>query len=553
MLSHLHVKDIALIRESDVEFGDGLNILTGETGAGKSILIDSINLALGSKANRDMIRSGCEYGLVELVFTDLNEKQERKLREMDVEPEEGMLIIRRRLSDKRTEIRINDRISTLSRLREITELLIDIHGQHEHQSLLRDGSHLRILDSFIYREAGGLRQSVKTAYRSYKEAAERLSEFNLDESRRQRELDFLEFEIRELEEAELKNGEEEELSDRYRRYRNSERIQSSVSEALEILEEASLDRAVGLIERALSYDDALKGIADSLYDLQSINQDSQRELRHYLDGSEIDEEDFRSTEERLNLIRSVLAKYGNTVERAEEELAAKKSRLAMLRDYESSKKKAEEELAVSRENLILLCRQLSRKREAGAVLLCKRIEEELKELGFLSVRLEMPFKALTEPTERGMDEAHFEVSLNPGEPLRPLSEVASGGELSRIMLSIKTVLADGDEIPTLIFDEVDTGISGRTAERVAEKLKKISKNHQVILITHLPQIAAKADRHFEIEKSASEGHTHTEIRELSEEESVLELGRLLAGESVTEAVLENARELKALAKRGISE
>lgn len=549
MLSHLHVKDMALIDSSDVEFEEGLNILTGETGAGKSILIGSMNLALGSKANKDMIRNGKDSGSVELVFTELTERQEQKLRDMDIEPEEGMLIIRRKISEKKSEIRINDRISTLSKLREVTEMLIDIHGQHEHQSLLKDGSHLRILDSFIYRDAGGLRQSVKTAYRLYREAEKRLQGFDLDEGQRQRELGFLEFEIKELESAELREGEETELSEKYRRYQNSEKIQSSLSEALELLEQAELSHAVGNLERAQRYDESLKGILDSLYDLQSISEDVSRELRHYLDRNEYNEEDFRITEERLNFIRGILVKYGNTVEKAEQELESKKLRRQELLDYDSSKKRAEEELQKSKQDLLLLCQQLKKKREAGAVLLCQRIAQEMQEMGFLSIRFEMPFTILKEPTENGMDEAHFEVSLNPGEPVRPLSEVASGGELSRIMLSIKTVLADGDEIPTLIFDEVDTGISGRTAEKVAEKLRKISRNHQVILITHLPQIAAKADQHFVIEKSAENGRTHTEIRELSEEESVMELGRLLAGGHITEAVLENARELKALAKK----
>ncbi len=548
MLSHLHVKDMALIDSSDVEFGEGLNILTGETGAGKSILIGSINLALGSKANKDMIRSGKDYGAVELVFTDLSEQQERRLREMDIDPEEGMLIIRRKISEKKSEIRINDRISTLSKLREVTEMLIDIHGQHEHQSLLKDGSHLRILDSFIYRDSGGLKQSVKTAYRNYKNAEEKLQDFNLDEVQRQREIDFLEFEIREIEEAELKEGEEEELSEKYRRYQNSEKIKNSLAEALEIIESSEYSRAIGNLERVQSYDDSLQGILDSLYDLQSISEDTGRELRHYLDQNEYNEEDFLNTEERLNFIRNILVKYGNTVERAEQELDQKKLRLQELLDYDSSKKRCEEELKQAKQDLLVLCRELSKKRQAGAVILCRRIAQEMQEMGFLTIRFEMPFRELSEPGENGMDEAHFEVSLNPGEPVRPLSEVASGGELSRIMLSIKTVLADGDEIPTLIFDEVDTGISGRTAEKVAEKLRKISQNHQVILITHLPQIAAKADQHFEIVKFVEEGHTHTKIRELNQEESVMELGRLLAGGKLTDAVIQNARELKSLAK-----
>ncbi|HCS66820.1 MAG TPA: DNA repair protein RecN [Oribacterium sp.] len=544
MLYHLHVKDLALIDSADVEFGPGLNILTGETGAGKSILIGSINLALGSKASRDIIRSGQPYGLVELVFGDFSAELVEKLRALDIEPEEGQLIIRRKISSTRSEIKINDETVTLSKLRKVTELLMDIHGQHEHQSLLREGFHLKILDDYQQRETGALRAEIAERYRSYGALREKLAGFDMDEGQRQRELDFLQFEIEDIEKAGLREGEEEELAEKYRKYQNAQRIYSSVAETREILEGVDFSTAIHAMQNALSYDPELKNISDSLYDLSSISEDTVRALDHYMEDNVYDEEEFETITERLDYIRSILMKYGGTVARVEETLQEKKRRLAELEDYDAARARCQKELAKAESLLRTRCAELSRRRAEGAEKLSARIRQELSEMGFLDIRFELPLTPLREPTANGMDEAHFVVSLNPGEPMRPLSEVASGGELSRIMLSIKTVLADRDEIPTLIFDEIDTGISGRTAEKVSEKLRKIARLHQVLLITHLPQIAAKADQHFCIEKSVSGGHTHTKIHALSEDESVLELARLLAGDHITDAVRANARELK---------
>ncbi|OON85589.1 DNA repair protein RecN [Oribacterium sp. C9] len=548
MLYHLHVKDLALIESAEVEFGEGLNILTGETGAGKSILIGSINLCLGSKANKDMIRNGKEFGFVEIVFGDLSEHQEELLRELDVEPEDGQIIIKRKISNTRSEIKINDETVTLSKLRRVAELLIDIHGQHEHQSLLRDGYHLKVLDDFQQKETGVLRVSVSEKYHEYTELREKLSSFDMDEGQRQRELDFLKFEIEDIEKAELKEGEEEELAQRYKKYQNIQKIYGSVQKARAIMDEIDLSSAIRSIQDALNYDDSLQNISDSLYDLQTISEDTVRELDHYLDRNDFDEEDFQEVTERLDYIRGIMAKYGGTVEKTEAALVEKQERLRELEDYDENRSKCQKKLKKAEEELMKLCGELTESRKKGAKLLCTKIRSEMTEMGFLDVKFDMDFSSLREPSSNGIDDVHFVVSLNPGEPVRPLSEVASGGELSRIMLSIKTVLADTDEIPTLIFDEVDTGISGRTAEKVSEKLKKIALSHQVILITHLPQIAAKANNHYCIEKLAEEGHTHTNIRRLDTDESVMELARLLAGGKVTDAVLANARELKNLAK-----
>lgn len=549
MLDRLMVKDLALIEKSVVEFGPGLNILTGETGAGKSILLGSIQLALGQKANKDMIRHGSEQALIELSFS-LEEEKEAALKELeeDLEIEEGSLIIRRKISEKKSENRVNDLSVTLAKLREISGELLDLHGQHEHHSLLKEGAHLAILDSFMTRRGGRILSEVKEAYENYREKKKKVEAYSLPEEERKRELDFLQFELEELSSANLKPGEEEQLSKDYAVYENRDRLKSLLLRVQEELADRDFHGPVKNLEEAVTFDESLKNVLDTAYELEAVGEDCLRAVEHYLDHSEMDEEKFFLLGERLDTIRSLMMKYGGTEEKALEALSKKEERLRFLTDYEKEKALMEEALARSEEELREKAERLSLERQKTAKELEERIQQEMQELGFLDTRFTFRFEKKKEISEKGLDEVESYVSLNPGEPLRPLREVGSGGELSRIMLSIKTVLADTDAVPTLIFDEIDTGISGRTAEKVGEKLEKIAKNHQVILITHLPQIAAKADRHFLIEKNVQEGKTKTEIHALNEEASVKELARLLGGEELTEAALQNARSLKAKAK-----
>ena len=549
MLDRLMVKDLALIEKSVVEFGPGLNILTGETGAGKSILLGSIQLALGQKANKDMIRHGSEQALIELSFS-LGEEKEAALKELeeDLEIEEGSLIIRRKISEKKSENRVNDLSVTLAKLREISGELLDLHGQHEHHSLLKEGAHLAILDSFMARRGGSILSEVKEAYENYREKKKKLEAYSLPEEESKRELDFLQFELEELSSANLKPGEEEQLSKDYAVYENRDRLKSLLLRVQEELADRDFHGPVKNLEEAVTFDESLKNVLDTAYELEAVGEDCLRAVEHYLDHSEMDEEKFFLLGERLDTIRSLMMKYGGTEEKALEALSKKEERLRFLTDYEKEKALMEEALARSEEELREKAERLSLERKKTAKELEERIQQEMQELGFLDTRFTFRFEKKKEISEKGFDEVESYVSLNPGEPLRPLREVGSGGELSRIMLSIKTVLADTDAVPTLIFDEIDTGISGRTAEKVGEKLEKIAKNHQVILITHLPQIAAKADRHFLIEKNVQEGKTKTEIHALNEEASVKELARLLGGEELTEAALQNARSLKAKAK-----
>lgn len=550
MLLELHVKNLALIEKADVEFGEGLNILTGETGAGKSIIIGSVTMALGGKAPKGSIRQGAEYAYIELVFSVTGKEKRKALKELEVEPtEDGLVIISRKLTAARSISRINDETVTMSRLSQITGLLLDIHGQHEHQSLLYKSKHLEILDAYVKAKTQPVKQSIAAQYRAYRSLEEKLKGFDMDAESRIREGDFLRFEIEEIENAALKEGEEEELTGIYRRYAHSRRIVECLGSAYEAVEGEWLSHALKDVEQAAEYDETLGSIRDQLYDADSILRDAGREISTYMDTMDMDEETFKRTEERLDLVHNLQAKYGPTIKAINQKLEEKRKRLDELEDYEAHKKRMEQELLKCRNDLEQLCTQLSEIRKKASGKLVKMIRQGLIDLNFLDVEFDMDFEKLDHFTSSGWDSAQFLISTNPGQPLRPLKDVASGGELSRIMLAIKTVLADSDEIPTLIFDEIDTGISGRTAQKVSEKLSYIGKSHQVICITHLPQIAAMADSHFEIAKSASQGRTQTTIRLLDRKSSIEELARLLGGARITEAVLENAGEMKELADR----
>lgn len=550
MLLELHVRNLALIEKADVEFGEGLNILTGETGAGKSIIIGSVALALGAKAPKDCIRQGAPYAYVELVFSVDSQKKLESLKELEVFPDEnGLLIVSRKIMPSRSIGRVGDETVTAARLRTITELLLDIHGQHEHQSLLYESKHLEILDAYIRPQTQPLKDRVRRFWGQWQEAQKRLSELNMDEEQRLREKDFLRFEIGEIEEASLREGEEEELTEQYRRLSHSQRILQNLSRIHRMLEESSLSEAIVSMEEVCGYDEDFSELKNQLYDGESILQDADREIRSRMDHMDLDEEKLAAAEERLDLIRGLEAKYGGSVKEVLKKLEEKRIRLDELEHFEQIRLKAEENLKEVQNKLDETCAELSQVRRKASGEMAFQIKKALEDLNFLDVVFEMEIERLDHFTPAGYDEARFLISTNPGEPAKPLGQVASGGELSRIMLAIKTVLADTDDIPTLIFDEIDTGISGRTAQKVSEKLAYIARTHQVICITHLPQIAAMADVHFLIEKRAWEGRTATAIRSLDRSEEVEELARLLGGAKITDAVRQNAVEMKELADR----
>lgn len=551
MLLGLHVKNLALIEKAEVEFTGGLNILTGETGAGKSILIGSVGLALGGKASKDMIRQGEDSALVELAFSVDDEKKKNALEALDIAPDEdGLLIISKKITPSRTVSRINDETVTTARLKAVTGLLLDIHGQHEHQSLLHKQKHLEILDEYSRNETENLKRDVEEGYRKYQALREKLSGFHLDEETRKRESDFLRFEIQEIENAAIRPGEEEELSAVCRKFSHSRKIAEAMQTAFMAVDGADLGRAVKHVENAAAYDENLNDILKELSDAEDILNGVARSISDYMNEMEFDEETFKQTEERLDRIRSLMAKYGNSEEAVLKGLEEKRERLQELENYEELAALAFRELEAQTRSMEQLCGTLSEARKRAARVLEERIGAELMDLNFLHVDFRIDVRDLEHFTAQGADEVEFMISTNPGSiPPRPLGEVASGGELSRIMLAIKTVLADTDDIPTLIFDEIDTGISGRTAQKVSERLSYIAGKHQVLCITHLPQIAAMADTHFEIRKTVENGKTSTRIHKLGKEEQTEELARLLGGAEITGAVLENAREMKRLAEK----
>lgn len=549
MLLGLHVKNLALIERADVEFTDGLNILTGETGAGKSIIIGSVGLALGAKASRDMIRQGEESALIELVFSVDDEKKRNALEALDIFPDEDhQVIVSKRITQTRSTSRINDETVTAARLRSVTGLLLDIHGQHEHQSLLHRQKHLEILDEYSRKETGELKRQTAESYGKYAALKEALSGFGLNEEERRREADFLRFEIEEIEQAELKEGEEEALAARYRRFSHGQRIAECMQTASQAADSDMIGRALKEVESVVAYDEGLQNILNQLTDAESLLNDLSRSIGDYMNEMEFDEAEFKETESRLDFIRGLMAKYGSTEEAVKKSLEEKKERLAKLEHYEERLEETKLAFAEQEKQLSDLCGQLSEARKRAAGILKEKIEQELKDLNFLHVDFQIEVRRLKGFSAGGFDEVEFLISTNPGNiPPRPLGEVASGGELSRIMLAIKTVLADTDDIPTLIFDEIDTGISGRTAQKVSERLCYIAKKHQVLCITHLPQIAAMADTHFEIRKAVEKGKTITRIHRLNHEEQIEELARLLGGAEITEKVKESAEEMKRLA------
>ena len=548
MLLNLQVKNLALIEKAEVSFSEGLNILTGETGAGKSIIIGSVNMALGGKTSRDMIRQGADYAYVELVFSVDDPVKRKRLEELDLDlPEDGTIIISKKIMPTRSLSKINDETVTTGRLKEITSLLIDIHGQHEHQSLLYKSKHLQILDAYARSQTQPLKEKISVNYHQYQEVLKALEEMNQDQESRLREADFLRYEIEELENADLKEGEEEELTSSYRRLSHAQKIMEYLSSAYQAIDGEQIGRALHDVTQAAEYDEAVAGIRDQLFDAESILSDVVRDISGYMDQFSFDEEAFVQMEKRLDLIHNLQAKYGSTVREIMEKLEEKRKRLDDLENFDLIKDQKEKEREKTEEKLEQLCTELSKVRQSAAKILTEKIRQGLEDLNFIDVAFEMEFRRLEQYTASGFDEAEFMISTNPGMPVRPLGMVASGGELSRIMLAIKAVLADTDDIPTLIFDEIDTGISGRTAQKVSEKLSYIARNHQVICITHLPQIAAMADTHFEIAKSAAAGSTTTTIHPLCGDEMVKELARLLGGAKITDAVYDNAREMKVLA------
>ncbi len=551
MLQSLHVRNIALIDDVEIDFTDGLNILTGETGAGKSILIDSVNFALGARMPKDVVRNDADYALCELVFSVEDDATVRALEELGVMLTDDQVILQRRIVNGKSSCRVNAESVPATTLRAISELLIDIHGQHEHQSLLYKKNHKIMLDSFCGDDHRLELCKLEELYDEYKEALKEYENALSSKDSVAADLDYSRFVVNEIEAADLKAGEDEALESDFLRMNNSHRIAevlSGVSSALS----SDNDCASSMISHALSelkqiadLDEGARGIYEQLISVDDLLSDCVRELTSYAEDIEFSPEDYERAKERLDLINSLKMKYAPTLEGIAKRLSEESEKIEKMTDYESYVEDLRFKKDGLYDKLSQVCARVSEGRCTEAKKLKKDIEEALSSLNFLDARFDIVINSDPDAITRdGIDDVEFVISTNPGEDLKPLTNVASGGELSRIMLALKSVLAKRDNIGTLIFDEIDTGISGMTAQLVADRMSEIAKRHQVIAVTHLPQIASHATTHFLIEKSSDGTHTSTSVKPLSYEGSVDELARMLAGESITDAVRVNAEELK---------
>ena len=552
MLENLHVKDLALIEEAEVEFKDGFNILTGETGAGKSIILGSINLALGAKASSDIIRSGKESALVELSFK-LNEDQITKIRKLDLDvDDDGEVLLQRKISAGKNICRMNGETISVGTLKSIAGILLDMYGQHEHQTLLKASTYSKMLDEYAGDDIGTLKTELADVLKEYHKLVKEKEEQDSDTSVRNRELELLSFEVNEIEDAALKLGEDEELEKQFKLLNNSRKMREIISEVIsytgndsDVSASTLIGSGVGRIRQLAAIDDEAGALATQLAEIEGLLDDFNRELSRYESKLDFDDEDFEVVSERLNLINKLKGKYGDTIEKILKALDEKSAQIDKLQNYEAYLEKLNKNIELTYGKAVDICKKISVLRKKAAPILTEKLIEAMKSLNFLDVKLSINIDSNEEYLSGdGYDNVEFLISLNPGEDLKPMQNVASGGELSRIMLAFKSVFAESNAVSTLIFDEIDTGISGVTAYKVAEMMDKLSKNHQLICITHLPQIAAMADRHFLIEKGVADGRTLTNINALDEEGSVRELARMLGSDVISESALANARELK---------
>lgn len=554
MLTNLHVKNIALIDEIDIDFENGLTILSGETGAGKSIILGSIAIALGLRTPGDIVREGADHALTQLSFYFSDKDILARLEELGVEDIEcGDVIIQRKILSGRSQFKINGINASAGQVKEIAPFLLDLHAQRDNLLLLKEENQMELVDSFSsegYRDKLG---SMKDMYDLYRACVSELTSLDVDEAARERELDLLRYEIKELEEADLKAGEDAELEEKFSIGENSQKIMEGLSRALDFLsygnENASdtMAQALKNLGDIASYDNRLADIYSSLSDADTIIADVARDLSDYADECEMDEEEFSLISRRLDLYNHLKSKYNTDVEGLLSVLDESYRKLQLIENADIAVSELKERIVSMEKEMKDLSDKISSMRRDSAERLSVLITEAARDLNFNDIRFEIRVERTKDFGPAGGDRVSYLMSTNPGEDLKALDKVASGGELSRIMLAIKTVAAKHDSVETLIFDEIDTGISGRTAQRVGEKMAELADDRQIICITHLPQIAAMADYHFLIAKTVNNGKTITDINRLSEEESVKELSRILGGSQITDTVIKNAREMKDMA------
>ena len=560
MLQSLRVSNFALIEELEVSFEDGLNILTGETGAGKSILLGSVQTALGAKTSKDVIRNGAESAYVEIVFENCGKAVEEELLRQEISLDGGSVTISRKVTTTGKSVsRINGETVNAATVKAVASLLLEIHGQQEHHSLLNKEKHLELLDRYAGPEVLKQKSTVLILWEDYRSRRAELLQAREDATNKNRDCSYLEFAAKEIADASYRPGEIEELEKEFERLSHAKALAGGVAGALSATADGAGETADSLINAAIRslskvsvYDSEAEELLFRAEEIASLLSDFNRSAGQYMESLSDSEEAYAVVSERLDLLNRLKSKYGRTMEEVLAYGQECEEKLSRYADYDAYLERLEREYTAVERKLEEASTALSELRQKAATVLSEQIKKALSELNFLEVRFEIRMER-TDYGANGYDTAEFYIATNPGEEIKPLIKVASGGELSRIMLALKTVFADRDEIPTLIFDEIDTGISGRTAQLVSEKMAEISRSRQVLCITHLPQIASMADTHYRIEKSTDGVKTVTKIDRLAPEQSVEELARMLGGASITDAVLENAREMKALAASKKSE
>lgn len=561
MLVELNIKNFAIIEELKVNFTKGLNIITGETGSGKSILIEAIGIILGSRSNRELIQSGYEKAILEGVFYIENPSIIKPILEeysIDMDDDNLLIISKEIYLNSPSLSRVNGRNITLNMLKNITTKLVDIFGQHEHQSLLDSSNHEILVDSFGDTELLELKSKIQTYYDEWINEKRKLKKLSMDSSERDREIDILKFQIQEINDARINDDDEYNIENEYRRLTNVSEISRSIEEALAYINNENfgsagvldlMNKSISLINNAKKFDEKLQILHKQFEGINYELQDLYRELRNYVDNIEVDSERLNFLTDRINLINKLKKKYGNTIDKILVFQHESQKRLDELENFEKEYEGTNKKILELENILDRYSNKLSAKRKDIAVELEKNVKKELSVLNMAKVDFKVNFEKKPQFTSEGKDKIEFLISTNPGEELKPLSKIVSGGEMSRIMLAFKSILAFFDQIPTMIFDEIDTGISGRTAQIVGEKIHSISRNHQVICISHLPQIAALADSHFAINKVISQSKTKTTVVRLSDKARVEEMARLLGGVNLTDTTLRHASEMIEMSKK----
>ncbi|MCQ2506454.1 MAG: DNA repair protein RecN [Lachnospiraceae bacterium] len=553
MLKHIYIKNVALVDEVELELDKGLNILTGETGAGKSVIIGSLLACIGGKADKDFIKASCDEAKIELTFDCLSKELNNILEQNEISTDDELVLSRKIQSSGKSVFRANGEIVTQKLVKEIAGYLIDIYGQHEHHSLLSEKTHLKLLDEFGGETLDKTKQRVREAYRVYSDLRKKCEGMQSPEELL-KDKELICFEYEQLDNAALCVGEDEILQEKYDFYEHSKQIRDGLDEAVNLIcggdgdSLSQVRNAILALGRIESFDSSFTDIKNALYDAESILEDSFRELDRYLDRMDEPSDNIEQIAERLDLINKLKVRYGKTIPDILDYFDELKVKKESIDNYDIYKAQAEAKRDEAFKEYLVIAKELTTERKKAAEKLSEAMIESLQDLNFLEVKFEFRFEEC-EPSDNGVEKGQFFISTNPGQPLKELIKVSSGGELSRIMLGFKTVIASKDDIPTMIFDEIDTGISGKTAACVSRKISELSENHQIICITHLPQIAAAADKHFKIAKNVTDMTTQTNVFSLSEEESVRELAGMMGGTDISSLGINAASELKKQVKR----